>query len=192
MKKQNITLYNVFFPIWLLLLIPTVWLVVLPANLLIDGTVVLLTLLWFYNRRKHADLPDGAPTTINAPGKKQAFREMLRCILPVWIFGFISDLLGAGFMLFWGYIPGIIGGDDSWWTRLVTDPISLNPFKSPLALLFTLLGVGFAGLMIYFLNNRFSFRRVSISDDERKKLALSLAVFTAPYVMLIPSEWFWN
>lgn len=45
MKKQ-IRLYNIILPIWLLIVLPQVWLIVLPANLIIDGLVLLLTLCW--------------------------------------------------------------------------------------------------------------------------------------------------
>ena len=42
--KKGVKLYNVIFPLWLLWLIPITWLVVLPANFLIDLAVVVLTL----------------------------------------------------------------------------------------------------------------------------------------------------
>ena len=44
MKKKSIKLYNVIFPIWLLWLIPMTWVIVLPANFLIDLLVVVLTM----------------------------------------------------------------------------------------------------------------------------------------------------
>jgi len=36
MKKNQVKIYNLIFPIWLLWLIPATWIVVLPANFLID------------------------------------------------------------------------------------------------------------------------------------------------------------
>ena len=44
MNEKNIKLYNVIFPIWMLWLFPQTWLVVLPANFLVDLTVVALTM----------------------------------------------------------------------------------------------------------------------------------------------------
>lgn len=48
MTKKHITLYNLIFPIWLLWVIPTTWIVVLPVNFLIDITVVMLTLKYAF------------------------------------------------------------------------------------------------------------------------------------------------
>lgn len=45
MKKQ-IKMYNVFFPIWMVLLVPTVWIVAMPVNYIWD-TIVLLVAMAF-------------------------------------------------------------------------------------------------------------------------------------------------
>ena len=37
--KKRIKLYNVIFPIWMLLFLPPAWLVVFPANFAIDSLV---------------------------------------------------------------------------------------------------------------------------------------------------------
>ena len=42
--KKDTTLYNVFFPIWLMMLFPPVIFAALPANFLIDLAVLWLTL----------------------------------------------------------------------------------------------------------------------------------------------------
>ena len=55
MKKQ-IRLYNIILPIWLLIVLPQVWLIVLPANLTIDGLVLLLTLCCMKHGQKAAVL----------------------------------------------------------------------------------------------------------------------------------------
>ena len=75
MKKKSIKLYNVIFPIWLLWLIPMTWVIVLPANFLIDLLVVVLTMK--YLKVKEIKL--------NAKS----------VILKVWIFGFIADFIGT-------------------------------------------------------------------------------------------------
>ena len=43
--KKDEKLYNVLFPLWMLMLFPQVWLIVLPGNFIIDSAVLLLTLL---------------------------------------------------------------------------------------------------------------------------------------------------
>ena len=42
--KKEIKLYNVIFPIWMLILIPPLWLVVLPGNFLIDLLVLYISM----------------------------------------------------------------------------------------------------------------------------------------------------
>ena len=41
---KNIKLYNVFFPIWFLLLFPVTWIIAMPVNFVIDSIVILLSL----------------------------------------------------------------------------------------------------------------------------------------------------
>ena len=50
--KQEVRLYNVIFPIWLIWLFPQLLLFVIPGNLLIDCAVLLLTLLALKHQRK--------------------------------------------------------------------------------------------------------------------------------------------
>lgn len=188
-SKREVRLYNLLFPIWVLIFIPSMWLIVLPANFAIDSLVILLTLL--YLRRRAAAAAEDGETPNNTP----IWKDWLRCIIPVWLIGFVCDLIGSGFMIFWGYIPGLLADGTPfgmWWEKYITDPLTANPFQSVPALVFAMLGVALAALLIYRLNSRISFRRLSVSEDERNQLAISLAVFTAPYVMLLPSQWFWN
>ena len=41
---KNKKIYNVFFPIWFLLLFPITWIIAIPLNLVIDSIVILLSL----------------------------------------------------------------------------------------------------------------------------------------------------
>ena len=43
MKKQ-VKLYNVLFPLWMLLLFPQMWLIVLPGNFIIDSLVLIISM----------------------------------------------------------------------------------------------------------------------------------------------------
>ena len=76
MKKKDIRLYNVLFPIWFYLLFPQVWLLILSVNFLIDSLVV-------YFSTKQQGLENA----------KALWKDH---ILPVWGIGFLSDLIGAG------------------------------------------------------------------------------------------------
>lgn len=77
-KKQEIRLYNILFPIWMLMLIPTAWVAVLPINFIVDSLVLIIA------AKKIGILEKGMY-------KKH--------ILKVWIFGFVADLIGAAALL---------------------------------------------------------------------------------------------
>ncbi len=100
--KKDVRLYNVLFPVWLLLMVPRFWLVVIPGNILVDSLVLILGM-------KAMKLPD----------RRERFK---RHIVPVVCFGFLADLLASGMMfalmaLGWGgaygdslllTVPGVV------------------------------------------------------------------------------------
>ena len=43
-KKNDIKLYNVLFPFWMILLFPQIWLIVLPGNFIIDSIVLIISM----------------------------------------------------------------------------------------------------------------------------------------------------
>lgn len=79
--RPNIRLYNVLFPLWFFWLYPTeLWLLLLPANFLIDSFVLCVAMKWRHiENRKYR-------------WKSSIFR--------VWAFGFLSDICGAALILF--------------------------------------------------------------------------------------------
>ena len=149
--KKTIRLYNVIMPIWLIFLYPTLlWLLILPLNFLIDSLVVLV---------------------VKRVRKIEPTRRVWQAsILKVWIFGFLSDFLGAGVVLLMELLfSGVI-----------------NTYRFPGLTLISLPGVLVAGVLIYVFNRYVSFRRCELDIKDVKALALSLAIATAPYTMLIP------
>ena len=93
-------------------------------------------------------------------------------ILPVWGIGFLSDLIGAG-LTFGLYL-------------LCADLLDLNVHLFPGATLISIPGTILAGVLIYFLNRKLTFRKSQLDPAAIHKLCLHLAIFTAPYTMLIP------
>lgn len=149
--KKTIRLYNVIMPIWLIFLYPTLlWLLILPLNFLIDSLVVLV---------------------VKRVRKIEPTRRVWQAsILKVWIFGFLSDFLGAGVVLLMELLfSGVI-----------------NTYRFPGLTLISIPGVLIAGVLIYVFNRYVSFRRCELDIKDVKALALSLAIATAPYTMLIP------
>lgn len=167
MSKKNIKLYNIIFPIWIIWLIPTTWIIVLPLNFLIDLLVVVFALKFIRNQN------------IKSNAKK--------CILSVWLLGFLSDFIGTVFM----FLPNIIDlYTGEWWYDNLVTPLFLNPFSNFWSFVWGTISIVISGIVIYFFNYKFSFRRTDMTEIEKKKVSIALAVFTAPYLFYLPTEWF--
>lgn len=154
--KRSIRLYNVMFPIWFFLFMPPLWLIILPVNFLVDSLVLWLS------------------------AKKQEIQERKtlwkKHILPIWGIGFLCDLIGAG-LIFLIYlimveIPGLVD--------------VFNPILFPGTTIISLPGVLLAGVLIYWVNRKLTFRKSELDAAAIHRLCLHLAIFTAPYTMLIP------
>lgn len=76
--KNNVKLYNVMFPLWMIMLIaPTVWIFVLPGNFIIDSIVLIISLY----AMKISD--------------KRSFYK--KSIVPIFLSGLIADFIGSTF-----------------------------------------------------------------------------------------------
>lgn len=140
-------LYNILFPIWFLLFIPVTWVVVLPANFVIDSLVILITM-----------------KMIGVKFKKKMYKES---ILKVWGFGFLSDIIGAAFLFVTMWILDLaVPGEDY---------------------LYLAIAVLISAIFIFIFNYKISFK--GYDRNTRFKMALSLAILTAPYTFLIPLDW---
>ena len=172
MKKNSIKLYNVIFPIWLLWLIPITWLVVLPANFFIDLLVVVLTM-------KYLKVPD-----IKMNAKSVIFK--------VWIFGFIADFIGTASMVMSKLIDfNYKTQHGKWWYTNIANAVCYNPFESVFSVLWVTVCVIITAFLIYLFNYKFCLNKLNLLDEQKKKIALSLAIFTAPYLFYLPTAWFY-
>jgi len=181
-KKKSTKLYNILFPIWMLVMVPSIWLIALPVNFVVDSVVLLIMFSVLAKKRGETDY--------------RPWADWVRSIWLTWILGFISDIIAAGFLLFWGMGPSLIMGDltpaGAAWSSKVAEPIMANPFESVWAVLFVLISIALGGLLIYFFNKNVALRLTKTLDiPEIKRTALVLAIVTAPWTMLLPSEWFW-
>ena len=169
--RREIKLYNVMFPIWLLFVIPQTWLVILPGNLLIDCAVLFLTLAVLKRRDKR--------------------RLMAPLWWRFWWQGFAADAIGTGWMflgemLFEHLMLGLGSrpGQPGYYVSL------FDPLDSPLSAAWALAGVAIAAVCICYLD-LWALRghAAALTERERKRVALSMAVFTAPWTFLLPSSW---
>ena len=166
--RHGVTLRNVLFPIWMLWLFPLTWLVVLPVNFGIDLLVVVLAL----------------KTMRVAPVRETARRVILR----VWLMGFVADFIGTALMFVVNLVdsPGAFG---KWWYENLTNAVCFNPFESVYAVLYVTLCVAVSAGCIYWFNRKFCLKRAGLDARQTHRLALALAVFTAPYLFYFPSAW---
>jgi hypothetical protein len=167
MNNKTVNLYNVFFPFWIWCLFPPIWLISIPANFLIDSLVLVIGMY-----------------VIKISNKKQVYRKS---IVKVVFFGFISDFIGAGMMELMEWLCSFndegIGND-------IDSALIFNPFRNPIALIYTIFCLIVIGYFIYLFDKKVAFKKLDISEIEKKKLALTMAVFTTPYILIVPSEWF--
>ena len=150
---KNNRLFNILFPVWLFYLLPTgMWLLILPANFLLDSLVLYLAARYLH---------------------LEAGKLWQQSIVRVWLLGFISDFLGALLILA---------------AALLQDKIcpGWNTFYFPGATLLAIPGVILSAGCIYFFDRRFAFTKTGLDEKQTAVLCRFLAVFTAPYAMLIP------
>ncbi|MDO4530539.1 MAG: hypothetical protein Q4C06_01045 [Bacillota bacterium] len=149
-KKRDVKLYNVLFPLWMLLLIPVLWLIVIPGNFIIDSIVLLVSM-----------------AALKITEKKQWYKKY---ILKIFLFGMLSDVIGAAYML------------------LMMVVFRLGNMGDELYL--TIPGLLISAVMIFVFNYFVTFKK--IDKPLRFKLAIIFAVVTAPYTFLVPSSWLYG
>ena len=79
---KQVKLYNVIFPIWLILFFPPVIFITLAGNFIIDSLIIIAAYFLF---KPHEEL--------------NWFRFYKSCILKVWVFGLLQILSGPPFYL---------------------------------------------------------------------------------------------
>ncbi|MBE6022991.1 MAG: hypothetical protein E7231_07125 [Cellulosilyticum sp.] len=172
MKTNSIKLYNLIFPIWLLWIFPLTWIIILPGNLIIDWLVVTLSMKYL----KITDIKE----------------KVNKVILRVYLIGFLSDFIGTLGM----FLSLILDFDSNtafgkWWQEYMVSAVSYNAFENIYSFLWVTICLLLAALSIYLLNYHISFKKLDITLIQRKKLSLSLAIFTAPYLFYLPTKYFY-
>ena len=148
---------NLLFPMWGLFLYPSVFMIwILIGNFIIDSAVLLVIM-----------------AVCRYPDKWKIWRSN---IFLVWIFGFLTDFLGA-------LVNLVVGVLVSSFTSLEDTAF----LRSPTAQIFAIPGIIAAGAGIYLFNYSVTFRKSSLDRGQIHRLAFWLAVVTAPYTMLLPT-----
>lgn len=164
--KKEVRLYNVFFPIWLLIIIPITWVVLLPLNFIVDSIVLFIALKFII---KNDDI-------------KNSYKKS---ILKVWILGFLADIIGAATLLVSQL--GFSKLDNQFIDKL--EEVNWNAFDNPYAFIYMLISIIISGVAIFAFNYFLSFNKINLEKMEKVKISITLAILTAPYTFFIPSEW---
>lgn len=144
--KKEIKLYNVLFPIWLLMLFPACWLFIIPGNFIIDSLVLIISMY-----------------ALKINDKKQFYKKN---ILKIFIFGFLSDIIGSLFLLLMFVLEIGQMGDEPY---------------------LTIPGLLISAGLIFVFNYFITFKK--IDKKLRFKLSIIYTIITAPYTFLIPMSW---
>ena len=167
MQTKNIKdtkTYNLLLPIWLIVFIPTwLWLLLIPANYLIDRVVLRWSL---------GSLED----------------KGLFCRKHTWkicLAGFLSDFAGAMLLLAAALLMSRGAGDT--FVEDAAGGIMMDPFTNVLSFIITIAAIALAAACIFLLD-KMILSKAGLTAEQAKKSAIRLAVITAPYLYLIPSE----
>lgn len=150
------------FPVWLLFIFPITWLLVIPANFIIDSLVLIAGMYIF----KHEN-------------KKDTYKKT---IIWVFLFGFLADFVGGIVLLITQFL-----GENEWVYEYLTGPLVFNPYDNIYSLIYTIFAVVVSGILIYIFNRYISFRKIEKKRTKRG-LSLVLALLTAPYLFLVPTS----
>lgn len=120
-------------PLWLLLALPVMWLPTLAGNFLIDS-IVLAVLLKIKKKQN----------------KKAIWKS---CILKVWAFGMLSDLIGGGALIILDVLLDAAGAHKA------ASAIMLNPWVCPLAVLCVAACMVLSSVLIYIFDSKIAFKK---------------------------------
>lgn len=168
--KRTTKLYNVIFPIWFLLFFPPVIFITFFGNYIIDSLIIIACFFAF----KLAD----------SEYKLKTFYK--KSILKVWLYGFLADIIGGAILFALGICGDIFG-----LSYELISAICYDPFSYPLAVMIIVGSILVSAVFIFLFNYKFVFNKHIEEERLRFKIAITLAIITAPWTFLIPTKWFY-
>lgn len=165
--NKKVTLYNVMFPLWMLVLFPQTWIFVIPINFLVDSLVILIT------------------------GKARKLKNVMECykrsILKSFLFGFLADIIGGLIM----FLPEVL--PYKWFEnpvlRDIRTSIMANPFTNIFSFIYVLIAIIVSMFFIYNFNMKFVFKKLDMDEKDKMIISLVMMFVTAPYTFLVPTTW---
>ncbi|RTR29603.1 hypothetical protein EKG37_15020 [Robertmurraya yapensis] len=163
--------YNVIFPIWMLLFFPPVIFIALAGNFVIDSLVIIVCFFLF-------------KLTNQGLGLKTFYKKS---ILKVWLFGFLADIIGAVFLFL-----VLIVGSGLGLPYEIEAGIAYDPFSSSMAVVIIIISMVITSFFIFLFNYHFTFRSLIVEKALRVKVALTIVIITTPWTFLLPTKWFYH
>ena len=164
--KGGVIDFDLVIPLWAFWLFPPCWIAIIPITAILCSIVMYISMLYL---------------KINNRSK-----ILRKTIIKLTCFNFLCDLIVIGF-LFLGVlgVEKIINPKSDFynWYKFFMDSFGRHPIDNIFVIL--ILGVTILLLRIinYKLNKKFTFSKLDIEEENKKKLALSIAIFTAPYLI---------
>lgn len=167
-QAQQIRLYNIIFPVWLMIFFPPVILVTLVGNWIFDS-IVLIGCYFLFK-------PDKESNWLLFYKKN---------IVKVWLFGLLADFIGAVILFACVGLQEFLGLSNE-----VINGISYDPFSNFLAITLILICMLISGVLILLFNHNYTFARTIKDELTRWKVAALIAITTLPWTFLLPTKLF--
>lgn len=170
-NMEQIRLYNVIFPIWLILFFPPVIFITLAGNFIIDSLVILACFFVF--------------KLANTQENLKIFYK--KSILKVWMYGFLADIIGAAIL----FVLGILGDYLGLSNEVITG-INYDPFSNTAAVIIIIFAMLVSAVFIFIFNYKVTLKEQIEEKKLRLKAALTIAIVTIPWTFLLPTKWFYH
>lgn len=168
---KQIKLYDVAFPIWIVMFFPPMLFITLAGNFIIDSLVILICFFIFKLKEIQSAL-------------KIFYMES---ILKVWLFGLLSDIVAAVILFLTGS-----HGDSFGLPNKIRSAIIHDPFSNPGAVIILIFSMLVSGVFMFLFNYRIIFKNQIAEKKLRFKVALTIAIVTIPWPFWFPAIWFYQ
>ena len=172
MRSSEYRVYNLIFPVYGLLLFPNpLWVLLIPLNYMIDRFVLTLGL----NREHVFDNIAEQKSFLDHTGWK------------ICIAGFAADFIGASIIIFRDLYQPFFPQETM---QAINYAVYGTSFASSAGLIVFLLAILIAGICVYFFGRQI-LTKAGLEKHTAVRIAMLMAVITAPYTILIPTNLFY-
>lgn len=169
---KQVKLYDMIFPIWLIVFFPPVIFISLAANYIIDSLVV-IGCFFVYK--------------ISSKQQVSLITFYKKSIIKVWLLGFLADIIGAVIL----FVIGILGTSFGL-PNDVSAGICFDPFSHPVSVVIITFAMLVSGLLIFLFNYNITFKKQIEEKKLKFKIALTIAIITIPWTFLLPTKLFYH